>query len=141
MAKPRLSKNNHVLILLIVGLLGWLIPGAGFFFLNEKKRAIIIFVTLLLTFGAGLYIGSIGVIDPYGSWPWYIAQVMTSPLVMILGHYVSAGGFPVYGKPAEIGQIYTGIAGLFNLLCIIKSVYLAHLYRIETDGGQNVADD
>ena len=141
MAKPRLSKNNHTLILLIVGLLGWLIPGAGYFFLNEKKRAIIIFVTLLLIFGAGLYIGSIGVIDPYGSWVCYIGQVMFSPLVMILGHYVSAGGFPVYSKPAEIGQIYTGLVGLLNLLCIIKSVYLAHLYRIETDGGQNVADD
>ncbi len=140
MIKLRLSKNNHTLILLIVGLLSWLMPGAGYFFLNEKKRAIIIFVTLTLTFITGLYIGSIGVVDPYGSWPWYIAQIMISPLVMFLGHYTAAGGFPVYGKPGEIGQIYTGIAGLLNLLCIIKAVYLAHLCGTETDGGQN-ADD
>ena len=131
---PR-SKENHVLFLLIVGLLAWLVPGAGHFLLKEKTRAIIIFTTITLTFGAGLYVGSIGVINPVGAKPWYVAQIMNSPMVAVLGHLTATGGYPVYGRPNEIGQIYTSISGLLNLLCIVNAVYLAHLRRIETEGG------
>lgn len=130
----RLLKKNHVLFLLIVGLLGWLVPGAGHFLLKEKKRAIIIFATITLTFCAGLYVGSIGVIDPVAAKPWYLAQIMNSPMVAVLGHLTAGGGFPVYGKPNEIGQIYTSVAGLLNLLCIVNAVYSAHLQRIEPTG-------
>lgn len=131
----QLSKNSPTLFLLIVGLLAWLVPGAGHFLLKEKKRSIIIFATIVLTFCAGLYIGSIGVIDPVGAKPWYVAQIMNSPMVAALGHLTAGGGYPVYGRPNEIGQIYTSIAGLLNLLCIVNAVYLAHLHRTETTGG------
>ena len=130
----RFSKENHVLFLLIVGLLGWLLPGAGHFLLKQKKRAIIIFATITLTFCAGIYVGSIGIIDPIGAKPWYVAQIMNSPMVAVLGHLTAGGGFPVYGRPNEIGQIYTSIAGLLNLLCIVNAVYLAHLCRTKPDG-------
>jgi len=129
------SKENHVLFLLIVGLLAWLVPGAGHFLLKEKTRAIIIGTTIVLTFCAGLYVGSIGVINPVGAKPWYVAQIMNSPMVAVLGHLTATGGYPVYGRPNEIGQIYTSIAGLLNLLCIVNAVYLAHLRRAQTDGG------
>ena len=123
----RISKENYIPSLLIVALSGWLVPGAGHFILEEKKRAIIIFVTIVITFLTGLYVGSIGVIDPVGAWPWYLAQIMNSPAVVVIGHLTAAGTYPVYGRPNEIGQIYTGIAGLLNLLCIVNAVYLAHL--------------
>ena len=42
----------------------------------------------------------------------------------------AAGTYPVYGRPAEIGQIYTSIAGLLNLLCIVNAVYMAHLRSV-----------
>jgi len=129
------SKENHVLFLLIVGLLAWLVPGAGHFLLKEKTRAIIIGTTIVLTFCAGLYVGSIGVINPVGAKPWYVAQIMNSPMVAVLGHMTATGDYPVYGRPNEIGQIYTSIAGLLNLLCIVNAVYLAHLRRAQTDGG------
>jgi len=76
----RRSKENQVLFLLVVGLLAWLVPGAGHFVLKEKKRAIIIFATIVLTFCVGIYAGSIGVIDPVGAWWWYVAQIMNSPM-------------------------------------------------------------
>ena len=129
------SKENHVVFLLIVGLLSWLIPGSGYFLLKEKKRAIIIFVTIVLTFCVGLYVGSIGVIDPVVSKIPYVGQIMNSPMVAVLGHLTAGGGYPSYGRPNEIGQIYTGVSGLLNLLCIVNAVYLAHLRRTETTGG------
>ena len=125
---PR-SKESHIVFLLIVGLMGWFVPGAGHLLLKEKKHAIIIFATIALTFATGLYIGSIGIINPVGAKPWYVAQIMNSPAVAFLGQMTRTGDYPVYGRPGEIGQIYTSIAGLLNLLCIVNAVYWAHLRR------------
>ena len=140
-------KNKDVLFLAVVGLAAWAIPGGGYFLLGKTRRALVVSVTILLTFGAGLYIGSIGVIDSVGAKPWYIAQVMNTPAVILLGNHVAqanagAGqlsdeydpsgplsGYPVFGRANEMGQIYTSIAGLLNLLCIVNAVYLAHLGR------------
>ena len=121
------SKEGHIAFLLTVGLMGWFVPGAGHLMINEKKHAIIIFITIALTFAAGLYIGSIGVINPVGAKPWYVAQIMNSPAVAAIGRITASGDYPVYGRPNEIGQIYTSIAGLLNLLCIVNAVYRAHL--------------
>jgi len=133
MTAPR-SKENHTLFLLTVGLLAWLVPGAGHLLINQKKHAIIIFVTIVLTFCAGLYVGSIGVINPVGAKSWYVAQIMNSPIVAVLGYVATTGDYSVFGRPNEVGQIYTTIAGLLNLLCIINAVYLAHLRKTETAG-------
>ncbi len=128
------SKEMHALYLVFVGLLGWLIPGGGHLALKETKHATIIFVTIVLTFLAGLYIGSIGVIDPIGAKPWFYAQMLNSPAVIFLGQMTAGGDYTVYGRPGEIGQIYTSIAGLLNLLCIVNAVYWAHLRWVKTAG-------
>ena len=140
-------KNKDVFFLAVVGLAAWAIPGGGYFLLGQTRRALVVSVTILLTFGVGLYIGSIGVIDSVGAKPWYIAQVMNTPAVILLGNHVaqanagagqltnqqdpsgSLSGYPVFGRANEMGQIYTSIAGLLNLLCIVNAVYLAHLGR------------
>jgi len=112
-------------------------PGAGHFVLKENKRSIIIFTTIMLTFCVGIYIGSIGVIDLYGTTPWYVvgAQIMNSPMVLALGRLTTGGAYPVHGWPNEIGQIYTSTAGLLNLLCVVNAVYLAYLRGVQTAGG------
>lgn len=138
-------KNKDIFFLAIVGLATWAIPGGGYFLLGQVRRGLVVSVTILLTFFAGLYIGSIGVIDSVGAKPWYIAQVMNTPAVILLGNHVAQantgavqeanlrgesrikGGYPVFGRANEMGQIYTSIAGLLNLLCIVNAVYLAHL--------------
>lgn len=131
---PRQSKIDHSLFLVIVAVLAWAVPGAGHFVIKERKRAVIIFITITLTFLTGLYIGSVGVIDPVGAWPWYIAQMMASPAVGMLGQITKTGQYPSYGKPADIGQIYTSIAGMLNLLCIVSAVFMAYTGRGEMIG-------
>jgi hypothetical protein len=92
-------------------------------------------VTIAATFAIGLYIGSVGVVDPVGAKPWYVAQIMNTPAVAALGQMTKTSGYAVYGRPGEIGQIYTSIAGLLNLLVIVNAVYLAHLREVEPGGG------
>lgn len=119
------SRENRALLMLTVGLAGWLVPGGGYVVLREYKRGLIIFVAIVLTFCVGLYVGSIGVVDPVGAKLWYLAQILSSPAVAVVGHVTAVGEYPVYGRPNEIGQIYTSIAGLLNLLCIVNAVYMA----------------
>ncbi|MBN1360235.1 MAG: hypothetical protein JW993_06575 [Sedimentisphaerales bacterium] len=128
---PDSWKDNHALYLIVVGALAWLVPGAGHFLLDKRRQAIVICVAVLLTFLVGLYVGSVGVIDPVGAKPWYAAQLMNTPAVALLARISTAGNYPVYGRPNEIGQIYTSIAGLLNLLCIVNAIYLAHLRGVE----------
>jgi len=127
------KKNNgyNLATLGVAGVAAWAVPGAGYWVLGEKRRALVVCVTVILTFCLGLYIGSVGVIDSVHAKPWYAAQLMNSPVVMLIAQHVArTNSYPVFGKPAEIGQIYTSIAGLLNLLCIVNSVYLAHSRQI-----------
>ena len=121
----------RVLLPFSVGLAGWLVPGAGYMMLNEKKHAIIIFATIAFTFFTGLYISSIGVVDPIGSRLAYAGQLMNSPAVILLGCVTAGGGYPVYGRPNEIGQIYTTISGMLNLLCIVNCIYMSYIRQIQ----------
>ena len=132
-----MSKNNpidHSFFLAVVGLLSWIVPGAGHLLIKERKRAAIIFITITGIFLTGLYVGSIGIIDPVGGKAWYIAQMMVSPLVAVMSHITDSSQYDVYGHPESIGQIYTSIAGLLNLLCILSAVYMAHSGRGELIG-------
>ena len=120
------SKLDRGLFLIVVALFGWAVPGGGYLLIKETKRAVIIFVVITATFLMGIYIGSIGVIDPVEAWPWYIGQIMTSPAVALLANLTETHGYKSYGRPCDVGQIYTAIAGALNLLCIVSAMYLAH---------------
>ena len=86
--RQTLSPSN---LLLLVAVTSWLLPGAGYFLLGEKKRAIIIFVTITLSLCTGLYIGSIGVINFSGPAALYVkaTQIMNPPVVLILGRFTA----------------------------------------------------
>jgi len=131
--KPR-SKVEHGVFLVIVGLLAWAVPGAGHFLIGERKRAAIICVTIVATFALGLYVGSIGVVDPINARLWYLAQILASPLVGAIAQTTRSGDYVSYGRPFDVGQIYTSIAGLLNLLCILSAVYMAYQGRGEMIG-------
>jgi hypothetical protein len=125
-----MAAEPNVMYTAVVGAAGWFVPGAGHMILGERTRGSIIFLTVTALFGAGLYIGSIGVIDSVNAGPWYFGQMLTSPLVSLIARMnPTVGGlpaYPSYSKPFEIGQIYTTIAGLLNLLCIINATYMAY---------------
>lgn len=138
------SKVDHGLLLIVVGLAAWAVPGGGHFIIKERKRGIIIFVTVTLTFLAGLYVGSVAVVDRVGAKPWYAAQIMTSPVVGLIGNMVEmsvteAGDrrYVSYGRCHDVGQIYTSVAGMLNLLCIISAVYMTWCGRGEMIGAED----
>jgi hypothetical protein len=117
-----------------VAVAAWAIPGAGHFLIRERKRGIILFTVITALFLIGLYVGSIGVVDWVTGRIWFYAQILYSPAVGLIGNITKHGGYPVYGRPSDIGQIYTGIAGLLNLLSGLSAVYMAYCGRGELIG-------
>ncbi len=139
------SKVDRGLLLIVVGLAAWAVPGGGHFIIKERKRGIIIFVTVTLTFLAGLYVGSIAVVDRVGAKPWYDALIMSSPVVGLIANKVVMSKtyvdetkpmFVSYGRSYDVGQIYTSVAGMLNLLCIISAVYMTWCGRGEMIGAE-----
>jgi hypothetical protein len=81
---PRTWKDNHAFFLIVIGLLAWVVPGGGHFALNQRRRAIVIFVTEVLTFLVGCTPARSELIDPVNAKPWYVAQLINSPAVFFL---------------------------------------------------------
>lgn len=139
-SKPR-SPLDQGLWLVIVGLAAWMIPGAGHFLIRERKRGIILFCIITGLFVLGMYVGSIGVVDWVRGRIWFYAQVLYSPAVGLIGNITKNGTYPSYGRPCDIGQLYTGLAGLLNMLCILSAVYMAYCGRGEMIGQEEEEND
>ena len=123
-------KLPHLGFLFLAGVLGWWIPGAGHWVIGQPKRAAIIFISLTFAFVLGIYIGSIAVIDL--KTPWFWAQILYSPATVYIAHLSgSVYHLDSFGRPREIGEIYTAIAGMLNLLCVVNAVYTAHCNNVK----------
>jgi hypothetical protein len=131
----------------LVAIAGWLIPGAGYFLINQRARAITVCIAILSLFTLGLLIGGIRVVQaPDGATPerilqrpWFIPQILAGPIAVAADYTAGNWGShvdtstrqPRKGAPAstsrvnEIGTLYTAVAGLLNLMAVIDSAYRA----------------
>lgn len=115
----------------IIGLLAWLVPGLGHIANGERKRGLIILVTIACSFWGGIAIGGVRhTVDPQQKKLWFLAQICTG------GHTLAAYGCGQRARaglrPAElatsrwdsvdIGVVYTGVAGLLSILAILDAL-------------------
>ncbi len=131
----------------IVALAEWFLPGLGYWLIGQRLRGVVIGITILLLFVAGLAIGGMRVIDaPTGftmplifAKPWFIGQVLTGP-VSLAANYIAnnwgthidpntlkqaAGVAMSHSRVNEIGVLYTAVAGMLNLMAMIDCSYRA----------------
>jgi hypothetical protein len=121
----------------------WLIPGVGHILAGHAKRGTILMVCIGGLYLVGMLVGGISVVhsrNEDGSLrPWYLGQALIAPSIAIEythdklrartegadpSPYDEEISFePAYGRAAEIGTLYTALAGLLNLLAIIDIAY------------------
>jgi hypothetical protein len=128
----------------LVALAGWALPGLGYWLIGQRGRAITCGMTILLVFFAGILIAGVRVVqapdmnapgNPFQNIlqrPWFIGQVLNGPIgisaAMISDKLASS---PTYrnveakARLAEIGTLYTAVAGMLNLLTIIDASHRA----------------
>ena len=128
------SETVPVIRVAIAGLLAWLAPGLGHVYIGERRRGIILFVTIALTFWSGVAIGGIRTtVDPEHRPVWFMAELCAGGHALTA--WVARGALPqletgtASSKPfvgnwvsTDIGVHYCGVAGLLNLLIIIDAL-------------------
>jgi hypothetical protein len=164
---------------LLVAAAGWFVPGAGYWLIGQRTRALVVGITIVVLFALGVLISGVRVIDVPGfdsrgarirtdrigrklapssaEWagsrwimsrwqgilaevankPWFIPQLVAGPITMAsAGTSIQAAnrGVPrVHARLADIGTLYTAIAGMLNLMAIIDSAHRA-AHRDATQG-------
>jgi hypothetical protein len=126
----------------LVAVVGWFLPGGGYFLIGQRTRGLVIGVTVIAMFVLGVLIAGIRVvdapnlIDTGGSGivarilqkPWFIGQALMGPLGLAAAWVANALG-PEHraatARLGEIGTLYTAVAGMLNLLAIIDASHRA----------------
>ncbi len=117
----------------LAAILAWLVPGAGHFYLGLRKRAVLLFIAIELTFFIGLYIGTLRIVNPAQSMFWFLAQILTglNTIVAYLFSTTLPSPYPdatvtvIYNWSYYMAVLYTGVAGLLNLLAVFDTIIRA----------------
>ncbi len=137
-------------------LAAWALPGLGHLLLGQKKRGLIIGLTILGLWLSGLLVGGIYVVDRRAPMDpldhnaraglnlWFLGQAMLGPsLVVEWGRSkLPIAGItdsnpplayaPSFGRAHEQGTLFTALAGLLNLLAVLDVVYCDRKARKES---------
>lgn len=129
----------------------WLLPGLGHLILGHRQRGAVLAAGIGGLWLLGILIGGIGVIDhrDYSEGSrvkfslWFLGQMLTGPSIAadVYDQHLKAASerafdhlpqpqdrprpfyVPSFGHVAEIGTLFTALAGMLNVLVIIDAAY------------------
>lgn len=121
----------------IAGLLAWVLPGAGHFWLGRRGLAAVFFVAITLPYMAGAAIGGVKYsVNPVTNRWLFLAELG-------VGGYTSAffalsatlpttpvsepSPYMSYYPETEVATIYLAVAGLLNVLAILDALMRAQI--------------
>jgi len=105
-----------------------MLPGLGHVYVGQKARGIIFMTVIAMTFWGGVAIGGVkSTVLPSERQAWFMAQVCTgvhAAAVMALASHIpdhkpyEHSPYWAYAPAADIAVVYTGVAGLLNVLVV-----------------------
>ncbi len=117
-----MKNSKQPAALYLVGILAWLIPGGGHWMSGQKNRAIPIFFGIVITFIVGVFLGGSELIDPQNARLWFCAQIFTGLPAVVASLLQNPAIEMGNGRAVDLGQLYTSVAGLLNVLCILDAL-------------------
>ncbi|MGA0285921.1 MAG: DUF6677 family protein [Phycisphaerales bacterium] len=125
--------------------LAWVVPGAGYVMLGDRRRGVLAGGGVLGLFLLGMLIGGVDVVDRAEDTLWFVAQAGAGPVAWVAdfanAELVKAGRVgemiavptgdprvPTYpavsslkgvARPNELGTLYCAMAGLMNVAVIL----------------------
>ena len=131
-ARTTEARNGHPAL---AGLLTWFLPGLGHWYIGQRTRGLIFFVVIGVTFWGGVAVGGVkSSVDPETNVWWFMAQVCTGSHAVgaySLGRRIDRmdpvpkwepSPYRAYWPALDIAQVYTGVAGLLNLLVVFDAM-------------------
>lgn len=115
----------------LAGIGGWILPGLGHIIAGDRKRGIIILVTIMLTFWGGVAIGGVrNSVDPKQQKLWFMAQICAGGHTLLAYSWgqserkgLSADELvSANWRSVELALVFTGVAGLLNVLAIMDAL-------------------
>lgn len=125
-------KPDPLLRTVQAGVLAWILPGAGHYWLGHRGLAYVFFIAITLPFWAGVAFGGAKTsFDPIGNRWLFVAEMCVSSYATI-GWLLSMSigtvppermtEFVSYYPGADVAQTYLATAGLLNLLVILDAM-------------------
>ncbi len=121
-------------------ILGWLIPGAGHWYLGHRGKAILFLSVLTLTFTIGFGMAECRNVS-IGRHPWYFLGQSFLGLPTVLGALVTdwvSTAYPL-NRPIpgeDMGTLYTCVASLLNGLLFLDAYEIAERKRLGLGPGK-----
>jgi len=125
------SNEPSVIQTAVAGALAWALPGLGHIYLGDVKRGLVLLVVIAVTFWGGVAIGGVqSSVQPKDRPVWFLAQVCTGSHALAtyalgqaraVDHPHEQAGF----LEEDVAIIYTGVAGLLNILVIMDALACA----------------
>lgn len=113
----------------IAGLLAWIVPGLGHYYVGDRGRGIIFMAAITVTFWCGIAIGGVkNTVNPSNRSLWFLGQACAGvhPLAALawgrqieIPDEANMTDWIAYGQTEDISVIYTAIAGMLNILIIL----------------------
>ena len=114
---PKSPPGDPLLALVV----GWCVPGAGHWVLGQKKKAIFLFVAIMLTFAAGVVLADFRNVKNADN-EFYWAGQLGCGLIYFIAN-VLMGNSPHHKVPIdlyEIGLLYICVAGMLNIVLLLN---------------------
>ena len=113
---------------LYAALFTWLAPGAGHWYLGYRRKAIFYFVAIIGLYLAGMAIADFRNIN-IARHPYYFITYIFNGGTTIIAQLVTHN-LPLVRtlERLEVGCLYSGVAGLLNILVLIDAYLLASGY-------------
>lgn len=121
------------------GVLAWILPGAGHYFLGHRGLALVLFVAISFAYGTGLAVGGVkNSVNPRVNRWLFLAELGVGGYT--IAGYVVSNRLPIHDAKelspyvsfypeSDVAQIYLAVGGLLNLLAILDA-----LARAQTGG-------
>lgn len=128
----RSEQSGSELRAVVAGLLAWLVPGLGHFYLRQYWRGAVFLAVITVTFWCGVAIGGVvNTVAPRSHPAWFVAELCTAgnslgglALRRSLPEISEKSASPYLATwPADdIGLVYCGVAGLLNVLVVLDAI-------------------
>jgi hypothetical protein len=111
----------------LIGLVAWLVPGAGHLWLGRRQKGLIFLVAIPVMFGLGLWLEG-------RLFPFELAQPLVALAALadvgpgvpyLLARAAGAGAGRVVAITYEYGNAYLIVAGLLNMLVVLDAFDIA----------------
>lgn len=131
--------SMKALRLILVTFCGWVFPGGGHLVIREKRKAILFFAIVVITFNIGFALAAFRA-PSWSLHPFHFLGQCGCGLVLLVSWISRINPSPEYFAAVydstnfEIGTLYIAASGLLNLIILINAISL--IIRRKTGQGK-----